>query len=81
MKRKNVQIPMELFGQLIKYHLLDIKDQEIEKTINTALERKLTSLQEHELYTTYKTAVTEEKREGARNAYLDSKGMVDAFRY
>ena len=36
---------------------------------------------DRELYTTYKTAPTEEEREKARQKYLDSKGIPESFRW
>ncbi len=41
---------------------------------------KLDSLVQHELYGKYKTAPTQEKREKARQEYLDRRGVPDSFR-
>lgn len=76
---KNVQITQELFYYLIKYHLLD--QQENQEHIKKLLSDKLDSIAKRELYTTYKTANTEEEREKARVKYLDMIGMHKDFRY
>ena len=69
---KNVMIPEELFGKIIKYHLLD-QEQEADD-IRKGLEKKL-------VYSKSKTAPTEEEREKFRQEYLDRKGMQESFRW
>ena len=62
--RKQVQIPIEVFLQLIRYHLLEDEDAD-EAFIRRALEEKLDALVRHDQYTTYKTADDPAKREEA----------------
>lgn len=76
---KSVQIPEELFIQLVKYHLCD--DDLWEDEIKTGLERKLENIINRITYTDYKTAPTEEEREKARQKYLDRKGYREDFRW
>lgn len=76
---KNVQIPYELFFQLMKYHLME--DESSEADIRRGLEKKLDALVMHELYTKSKMEVTEEEREKARKEYLDRRGVLDSFRW
>lgn len=76
---KNVQIPEGLFMALVKYHLLDM--EEYRKEIQKGLEQKIDAMVRHQLYTTYKTAATEEEREKARQEYLDKVGMHRDFRW
>lgn len=76
---KSVQMPEELFIQLVKYHLLD--DDLWEEEIKTGLERKLENIINRMTYTDYKTAPTEEEREKARQKYLDRKGYHEDFRW
>lgn len=76
---KSVQIPEELFIQLVKYHLLN--DDLWEDEIKTGLERKLENIINRMTYTDYKTAPTEEEREKARQKYLDRKGYREGFRW
>ena len=45
---KNVQIPYELFFQLMKYHLME--DKSCEADIRRGMEKKLDALVMHELY-------------------------------
>ena len=76
---KNVQIPYELFFQLMKYHLME--DESCEADIRRGMEKKLDTLVMHELYTKSKMEVTEEEREKARKEYLDRRGVLDSFRW
>lgn len=79
MKNKNVQIPYELFFQLLQYHLMDMNESE--EKIKEGLEKKLNSLVEWELYSRYKTAPTEEEKEKYRQEYLDRRGIPKDFRW
>lgn len=76
---KNVQISKELFVKLIKYHHFEM--YEFEDEIKNDLEKKLNSIVMRELYTTYKTAPTEQEREEARKKYLDERGVPESFRW
>ena len=79
MERKSqVQIPKDLLLALFQYHLAGNEEYlpEIEKT----LMEKLDSMVKRQLYTTFKTAPTEEEREKARQEYLDKCGMHENFR-
>ena len=70
MKNRNVQIPYELFFQLLQYFLME--NYESEEIIRQGLERKLDTMVNRELYSKYKTASTEEEREKSRQEYLDA---------
>lgn len=76
---KKVQIPMDLFLALVKYHCFDLYEDETD--IKRELEKKLNSIAMHEYYTLYKTAPTEQEREEARKKYLDEKGVPTDFRW
>ena len=76
---KNVMIPEELFGKIIKYHLL-AQEQEADD-IRKGLEKKLDAMVNREVYSKFKTAPTEEEREKFRQEYLDRKGMQESFRW
>ena len=76
---KTVKISQQLFGDLVRYHLLDFYD--VEKNIKKELEKKMEAYKKRGLYTKYKTAETEEERELARNEYLDLIGMNDDYRW
>ena len=73
MKNRNVQIPYELFFQLLQYFLME--NYESEEIIRQGLERKLDTMVNRELYSKYKTAPTEEEREKSRQEYLDRRGI------
>ena len=76
---KQVQIPQELFVQLIRYHLME-DDSRVDK-IRIGLEKKLDAMVLRELYGKSKTALTEEEREKARQEYLDRRGIPNSFRW
>lgn len=76
---KNVQIPYELFVSLLRYHLME--DNDCLNEIRQGLEQKLDSMVRHELYAKYKTTLTQEDREKARQEYLDKRGVWDSFRW
>ena len=79
MKNRNVQIPYELFFQLLQYFLMEY--YESEEIIRQGLERKLDTMVNRELYSKYKTAPTEEEREKSRQEYLDRRGIPENFRW
>lgn len=76
---KNVQIPLTLFLKLYGYVVLD--NYQFHDDIVRHLEDKYGKVYSHLLYTTNKTAKTEEEREEARQKYLDEVGMKDSYRY
>ena len=81
-KEKMIQIPELLFNQMAAFCLLEEQRtpellKEIEKGIYEKLDRKTN----HELYSKYKTAASEEQREQARKAYLDRVGIHQDFRW
>ena len=78
MKNRNVQIPYELFFQLLQYLL---GNYESEERIRKGLEKKLNAMVDRELYSKYKTAPTEEEREKSRQEYLERKGIPENFRW
>ena len=79
MQNKSVQIPYELFFQLLQYFLMDNYDGE--EIIRSGLEKKLDAMVNREVYSKSKTAPTEEEREKARQEYLDKCGMHEDFRW
>lgn len=79
---KNRMISNELMMALIKYHVLDMKDnEEINNLIISELEEKLSKMSRHEDYTKSKMAPTKEEREEDREKYLDTVGMHRDFRW
>lgn len=79
MQNKNVQIPYELFFQLLQYFLMDNYDGE--EIIRLGLEKKLDAMVNREVYSKSKTAPTEEEREKFRQEYLDRRGILENFRW
>lgn len=78
-KKKSVTIPEELFIDLVKYFLADIRWDE--DRIRSRLQEKLEAMVKRELYTRYKTAGTPEEREKARQEYLEKVGIPENFRW
>lgn len=79
MKNKNVQIPYELFFQLLQYFLME--NYESKESIRKGLEKKLDAMVDRELYSKYKTAETEKEREKFRQEYLERKGIPESYRW
>ena len=78
-KKKNVTIPEELFIDLVKYFLADIRWDE--DRIRSGLQEKLEAMVKRELYTRYKAAGTPEERVKARQEYLEKVGIPENFRW
>lgn len=76
---KSVQIPYELFVDLVLYHLND--EDDFDEDIRRGLKQKLDSMLNRQLYSQYKTAPTEEQREQARQEYLDRRGVPQSYRW
>ena len=92
---KQIQIPEQLFMELVKFHLLDMEENL--PSIKQGLEAKLDALVMRDLYSKYKTAPTEEEREQARKRsgtrlslprgesrekqYLVKRGVPEKFRW
>lgn len=76
---KNVQIPYELFLDLVMYHLRD--EDDYDEDIRQGLEEKLDAILSRMIYSEYKTAPTEEQREKARQEYLDRRGVPQSYRW
>ena len=78
---KYIQISESLFSALVKYHLLEIEQENISLGIKKGLEEKLETIVRRELYTKYKTAPTEGEREKARQEYLEKVGIQKKFQW
>lgn len=76
---KNVQIPYELFLDLVMYHLRG--EDDYDEDIRQGLEEKLDAILSRMIYSEYKTAPTEEQREKARQEYLDRRGVPKSYRW
>ena len=72
-----MQISEELFIALLKYHLVEIDD--VLPEIKKGLEEKLEAMVRRDLYTKYKTALTEEEKEKFTKQLGDVLKHVDAM--
>ena len=81
----NIQIPENLFYDILRYYLIASKGEaipeELDKRVFNGLSDKVQKIADRELYTIYKTAPTEEEKEKARQEYLDRKGIPESFRW
>ena len=75
---KNVQIPYELFVDLVLYHLNG--EDDFDEEIRQGLEKSWMPCST-DGSTQYKTAPTEEQREQARQEYLDRRGVPQSYRW
>lgn len=82
---KQIQIPEELFYDIIRYVMTTDEGQEVPAELRNrvidGLADKTEKIINRELYSQYKSAQTEEERERARQKYLDSKGIPESFRW
>ena len=76
---KSIQIPYELFVDLVLYHLNG--EDDCEEEIQQGLEQKLDAMLNRQLYSQYKAAPTTEQREQARQEYLDRRGVPQSYRW
>jgi len=82
MARQSVTIPVDLWERLAVYVLdEDTQTESNRQWLIQQIEAKLDRDLNHDLYTQYKTAPTEEQREKARKEYLDNIGMRQGFRW
>jgi hypothetical protein len=76
---KNIKVPEKLFIALVKYHLLDMTETLPE--IKKGLMDKMDAIKKRDLYTKYKSALSEEEREQARKEYQELVGISESFRW
>lgn len=81
MKDKQISLPETLFLDIVRMMSIDEPDDELIDRVRKGVYDKLDRMIEHDLYTTYKTGVTEEQREAARQAYAQRKGIPKDFRW
>jgi hypothetical protein len=77
---KTVQIDFKLFIELYRSIVLEDESADFQH-IKQELESKFQKMINHELYSKYKTAATDEEREQARQEYLESVGIPKNFRW
>lgn len=75
-----VNIPIDLFGLLIRYHILGIQSPEDGEAIRRGLQAKLDAMDRRDAYTRSKTADTPGEREDARQRYLNLAGISADYR-
>lgn len=78
-REKSVLIPENLFVNLFQYHILGVPG--LEDRIRKGLQAKMDRFEAHQLYSTFKMSPDPEKKETARQKYLDKKGIHEDFRW
>lgn len=80
---KQVQIPFELFSDLVNYFFpdneRDVPESYEADIIRKQLSDKMQSMINRELFTRYKTAKTPSERERYRREYLEKRDFSNAF--
>lgn len=78
-KEKQIQMPESWFIAVCRYIAGNENDYE---TVKQGIMDKFKRTAEHDLYSImHNPNKTQEEKEKARQAYLDSKGIPDAFRW
>lgn len=78
-KMDKIQIDTALFVNLMRFHLGG--EEFLQEDIQKALKAKIEAMSRRKLYSTYKTANTQEEREKARQEYLDEIGLREDWRW
>lgn len=83
---RNLQIPLELWDELCRFHLQydQLEEWEIEElwqSIAHRIQLKQDAMNRREAYTQYKSGATPEDREAARQDYLDQRGVPGSYRW
>ena len=76
---KQIQIPEQLFMELVKFHLLDMEENFTKH--KTRIRSKVGFFGDERFIFKIKTAPTEEEREQARKEYLERRGVPEKFRW
>ena len=81
-KEKQIQIPLQLYNVMAMYILDEnFRTEENFKYIEKGILEKIDRQLEHNYYTEYKCAPTQEQKEEARKKYLDKKGIHHDYRW
>ena len=79
---KQVQISETLFTDLVKYHLGDIRDLDLEERIHQGLQEKFDRSVRRDLYRKFHDeTLSPEERERCRQEYLDMVGILPDWRW
>ena len=83
MKDKRIQIPLKLYNLMITYIYdhYDETDRERFGQICNGIEQKADACLRHTAYSISKSHSDPQKREAARQYYLNLVGMTDSFRW
>lgn len=76
-----MQLDESLVVSIMRYHLLDQRDEETEQRIKRGLQEKLDAITRRKLYSQSLTAPTAAEREAARREYLDATGIMDEWKW
>lgn len=78
----NVQIPYELFLDLVRVHLAEVDDPKILDRVRAGIQTKFDAMTARDLYgIMHDPEKTAAEREDARQRYLDQRGIPESFRW
>ena len=82
-KQKTVSIPQDLWLDIFYFMMIELDDGNTARVprIRRGITDKLERMIEHDLYTEYKTATSDQQKEEARKKYLEAKGIPADFRW
>lgn len=76
-KIKSIQIPEELFFNLVKYFILELSDPELEQAIAKAISDKFEKMVDRDLFSKSRNQeLPSEQREQFRQEYLARRGII-----
>lgn len=78
---KTIQIPVELFAVLVKYHILEESTLENEVYIKKELNKKLLAVKRRTSFTQYKEATNNVEKREALKGYLQALGIPETMMY
>lgn len=81
-KPATVQIPYDLFLDLVRVHLAEVDDPETLGRVRTGVQAKFDAMTARDLYgVMHDPEKTAAEREDARQRYLDQRGIPASFRW
>ena len=78
----NVQIPYELFLDLVRIYLAEVDDPATRDRVRAGIQAKFDAMTARDLYgVMHDPEKTAAEREDARQRYLDQRGIPESFRW
>ncbi len=81
MANMRLDLTEEEFMLYYRYAAEKAAEEPVMRALYEKLEGKIEKMIDHDLYTQYKCAPTDEQKEAARQEYLERRGIPEAFRW